>query len=160
MVRAAATQCGSEKMAFIGDALAELPRPTATDRASVRRRHRDKAVLRQWLETVLADDAGCTRALDEVVAELNADRRRLHDLLEAQSYRLAWWRSAGRDLGYRRFFDINTLIGLRMEDPQVFDDTHALVLEWVRAGLLDGLRIAGTWGTASGGMARRRHDRL
>jgi (1->4)-alpha-D-glucan 1-alpha-D-glucosylmutase len=62
-------------------------------------------------------------------------------LLEAQSYRLAWWRSAGRDLGYRRFFDINTLIGLRMEDAQVFEDTHRLVLQWVRDGILDGLRI-------------------
>ncbi len=141
LVRTAAIRCGSDRMAFIGDALAELPRPTATDRVSVRRRHRDKAVLRQWLEGLLAGDNACARALDEVVTELNADRAQLHDILEAQSYRLAWWRSAGRDLGYRRFFDINTLIGLRMEDPQVFDDTHALVLEWVRAGILDGLRI-------------------
>ena len=141
LIRSAASRCASDTMAFIGDALAELPRPTATDRASVRRRHRDKAVLRRWLERLLTEEPACARALDEVVTELNADRAQLHDILEAQSYRLAWWRSAGRDLGYRRFFDINTLIGLRMEDPQVFDDTHALVLDWVRAGVLDGLRV-------------------
>lgn len=141
LIRTAAARCTSEPMAFIGDALAELPRPTATDGASVRRRHRDKAVLHQWLERLLADEPACATALDAAVADLNADRTQLHDILEAQSYRLAWWRSAGRDLGYRRFFDINTLIGLRVEDPQVFDDTHARVLEWVRAGVLDGLRV-------------------
>jgi (1->4)-alpha-D-glucan 1-alpha-D-glucosylmutase len=65
----------------------------------------------------------------------------LHDLLEAQNYRLAWWRSTGRDLGYRRFFDINTLIGLRVEDPQVFEDTHARIVAWVREGAIDGLRV-------------------
>jgi (1->4)-alpha-D-glucan 1-alpha-D-glucosylmutase len=48
---------------------------------------------------------------------------------------------AGRDVGYRRFFDINTLVGLRMEDAQVFSDTHELVLQWLAAGELDGLRI-------------------
>ncbi|HEV7887539.1 MAG TPA: malto-oligosyltrehalose synthase, partial [Acidimicrobiales bacterium] len=54
---------------------------------------------------------------------------------------LAFWRTAEQELDYRRFFDINTLIALRMEDPQVFDDTHSLVLEWVGDGVLDGLRI-------------------
>ena len=58
-------------------------------------------------------------AVDAAVRGRERGRGRLHDLLEAQNYRLAWWRSAGRDLGYRRFFDINTLIGLRVEDPQV-----------------------------------------
>ena len=74
-------------------------------------------------------------------ADVNADADALHDLLEAQNYRLAWWRSTGRDLGYRRFFDINTLIGLRVEDPQVFEDTHARIVAWVREGAIDGLRV-------------------
>jgi (1->4)-alpha-D-glucan 1-alpha-D-glucosylmutase len=141
LIREAANWCGSDALAFVGDALAELPRPTATDRASVRRRHRDRAVLRRWLERVLNEDSACASALDQVVGDLNAHPDRLHELLEAQSYRLAWWRSASRDLGYRRFFDINTLIGLRMEDPQVFEDTHRLILDWARRGVLDGLRV-------------------
>ena len=81
------------------------------------------------------------RAIDQTIADMNADPDALHALLDLQNYRLAWWRSADRDLGYRRFFDIDTLIGLRMEDEQVFQDTHSRVLEWVREGVIDGLRI-------------------
>ena len=80
-------------------------------------------------------------AVDTVIAELNANYDALHMLLERQNYRLAFWRAAARDLGYRRFFDINTLVGLRMEDEQVFSDTHALVLRWLGEGVLDGVRI-------------------
>src|SRR5690606_2566797 len=61
--------------------------------------------------------------------------------LDRQNYRLAFWRAAGRDLGYRRFFDINDLVGLRMEDERVFAETHALILAWLRSGELDGVRI-------------------
>ena len=55
--------------------------------------------------------------------------RALDELLERQNYRLAFWRTAARDLDYRRFFDVNTLVGLRIEDERVFADTHALVLD-------------------------------
>ncbi len=71
----------------------------------------------------------------------NRDPDALDQLLERQNYRLSFWRTAARDLGYRRFFDINTLVGLRMERERVFEDTHRLVLDWVRAGVLDGLRV-------------------
>ena len=141
LVAAAAKRCESVALAFIADSLAALPRATATDRTSVTRRHRDKAVLRGLLERALAEDAAVAPSLDGVVDELNRHPDGLHHLLEQQSYRLAWWRSAGRDLGYRRFFDINTLIGLRVEEPRVFDDTHRLVLEWLEAGKLDGVRV-------------------
>ena len=53
------------------------------------------------------------------------------ELLERQNYRLAFWRAAREDLGYRRFFDVTTLAGLRIEDERVFGDTHELVLGWV-----------------------------
>ncbi|HEY8429189.1 MAG TPA: malto-oligosyltrehalose synthase, partial [Sandaracinaceae bacterium] len=137
----AARLAGSDALAFLADAFGELPRPTATDRASVRRRHRDKEILRELLGRLLAEDGEAARAVDRAMAEINADPEALHALLEMQMYRLAWWRAAGRDLGYRRFFDINTLIGLRMEDEQVFADTHRLVLQWIGQGILDGLRI-------------------
>jgi (1->4)-alpha-D-glucan 1-alpha-D-glucosylmutase len=137
----AARQAGSDSLAFVADAFNELPRATATDRASVRRRHRDKAVLREHLRRLLDEDPFVASAIDQTVAEMNADPEKLHALLDQQNYRLAWWRSADRDLGYRRFFDIDTLIGLRMEDEQVFQDTHGRVLGWVREGVIDGLRI-------------------
>ena len=58
--------------------------------------------------------------------------------------RTSGWRSgraSEQDLGYRRFFDVNTLVGLRVEDPTVFGDTHALILKWLREGVLDGIRV-------------------
>jgi (1->4)-alpha-D-glucan 1-alpha-D-glucosylmutase len=68
-------------------------------------------------------------------------RERLRELLEAQPYALASWRRADKEISYRRFFDINDLIGLRQEDRTVFEATHARILEWVSAGEVDGLRI-------------------
>ncbi|MFD0024060.1 malto-oligosyltrehalose synthase [Streptomyces sp. NPDC058382] len=65
----------------------------------------------------------------------------LPDLLDAQHYRLGWWRLARTELNYRRFFTISELIGLRVEDPEVFAATHAKILELVRDGTVDGLRI-------------------
>ena len=62
-------------------------------------------------------------------------------LLDAQHYRLTWWRDAATDLNWRRFFDIATLIGLRVEEPAVFDATHELILALVADGLVDGLRV-------------------
>ncbi|MFK3690811.1 malto-oligosyltrehalose synthase [Agrobacterium tumefaciens] len=62
----------------------------------------------------------------------------LHDL---QPYQLTSWRTARRDLSYRRFFEITGLVGVRVEDAVVFDDTHELTLELVRCGAVDGLRI-------------------
>ena len=63
------------------------------------------------------------------------------DTLNRQHYLLAHWRDASTGLNYRRFFDVTTLAGLRVEDPEVFDATHELVLGWVADGTLDGLRI-------------------
>jgi len=62
-------------------------------------------------------------------------------LLESQHYRLAYWRDAAAELNYRRFFDINTLIGVRMEDPAVFDAGHAVITRLMSEGLVDGLRV-------------------
>ncbi|MDP3712757.1 MAG: malto-oligosyltrehalose synthase [Mycobacteriales bacterium] len=61
--------------------------------------------------------------------------------LQAQHYRLAHWRDAADSLDYRRFFDVTTLAGLRVEVPEVFDATHALVLQQLRDGVVDGLRV-------------------
>ncbi|MEU8761761.1 malto-oligosyltrehalose synthase [Streptomyces sp. NPDC048659] len=65
----------------------------------------------------------------------------LGELLDAQWYRLGWWRLARTELNYRRFFTIADLIGVRVEDPEVFAATHAKVLELVADGVVEGLRI-------------------
>ena len=65
----------------------------------------------------------------------------LADLLAAQYYRLADWRLAATELNWRRFFDISTLIAVRVEDPEVFEATHAVILGLVAEGLIDGLRV-------------------
>jgi (1->4)-alpha-D-glucan 1-alpha-D-glucosylmutase len=137
----AAVRARSDDLAFIADGYGRLPPSTAVDRSSVERRHRDKEVLRRQLARLIAEDPAIGRAIDEAVESINARPEVLDELLSRQNYRLAYWRTAGRDLGYRRFFDVSTLIGLRMEDEAVFADTHALVLGWVEAGVLDGLRI-------------------
>ncbi|MEQ8965811.1 MAG: malto-oligosyltrehalose synthase, partial [Azospirillaceae bacterium] len=66
---------------------------------------------------------------------------RLHRLLERQAYRLAFWRLASQEINYRRFFDINDLAGLRMEVPALFDASHALVLDLVGEGRIQGIRL-------------------
>lgn len=66
---------------------------------------------------------------------------RLHRLLEQQDYRLASWRTAGDDINWRRFFDINELGGLKVERSQVFEATHGKIFELISEGLVDGLRI-------------------
>ena len=62
-------------------------------------------------------------------------------ILARQHYRLCHWRVGTEELNYRRFFDITTLAALRVEDPTVYEQTHALVRQYVRAGAVDGLRI-------------------
>ena len=74
-------------------------------------------------------------------AATSADADALHDVLEAQHYRLARWTAAGADLNYRRFFAINDLAALRIDRDEVFDAVHGFVLELVHAGAIHGLRI-------------------
>ena len=65
----------------------------------------------------------------------------MDELLENQNFRIAFWKTAERELGHRRFFDVNTLVGLRTEEQHVFDDTHRLLIGWLDRGVIDGLRI-------------------
>jgi (1->4)-alpha-D-glucan 1-alpha-D-glucosylmutase len=141
ILSAAAQRCGSDHLAFLGDSFGRLPLPTATDTESTRRRHRDKDVLQTLLARLIREQPEVGPAIDAVIAEINAQPDSLHATLERQNFRLAYWRAASRDLGYRRFFDINTLVGLRMEDRNVFADTHFLVLRWLADATLDGVRI-------------------
>jgi (1->4)-alpha-D-glucan 1-alpha-D-glucosylmutase len=141
LIATAAQRCDSNHLAFIADALGQLPPSTATDWDAVRKRHRHKEVLREQLMSLYEEQPKVAAALDQVVAEVNSNPDQLDALLERQNYRLAFWRTAGRESGYRRFFDINTLAGLQSEDEQVFAQTHALILDWLKREVLDGVRV-------------------
>src|SRR5690606_29597360 len=78
---------------------------------------------------------------DAALAALSADPDALDEVLGRQHYRLAHWRTADEELDYRRFFNIDTLVGLRAEDDQVFADVHRTVLDLVANGAVDDLRI-------------------
>ncbi|CAL9386804.1 Maltooligosyl trehalose synthase [Streptomyces sp. enrichment culture] len=83
----------------------------------------------------------------------------LPELLDAQWYRLAWWRLARTELNYRRFFSISELIGVRVEDPEVFEATHAKILALLHEGVVDGLRVDHPDGLADpDGYLRRLHE--
>lgn len=137
----AAAQSGSDYLAFLADTLSRLPDPTTKDRAALAERHRDKEVIRGLLDRLFQEVPFIAEAVEAALSNLNKDVNALDEFLERQNYRVAYWRTAEQELGYRRFFDVNTLIGLRMEHAQVFADTHALILNWLREGVLDGIRI-------------------
>ncbi len=137
----AASRIEHAELAFLASALDYLPLPKADDRVNTRRRHHDKEVIRNRLSILLEDAPQVKRAVDAEVDLINSDHDRLDELLEKQNYRLAYWRIARSDLGYRRFFDINDLIAIRVEDEDVFTDTHGLVLSWIREGKVDGIRV-------------------
>jgi (1->4)-alpha-D-glucan 1-alpha-D-glucosylmutase len=137
----AAGEHGPAELAFLADALRELPPAAATDRASTARRHRDHRILATQLDRLLTDDPDARTRVDAAVRAMNQDVDRLDAFMSGQNYRLASWTLATEEIGYRRFFHINELVALRAEDPVVFTDTHARVLEGVDAGIVDGLRV-------------------
>ncbi len=126
--------------------LRRLPLNSTTDPDLVARRQREIPVLAQRLAKLAARPA-VRAVIAEALQRVNgrpqdpASFDRLHALLEAQVYRLAFWRVSGEEINYRRFFDINDLIGLRMEDPRVFAETHRLIRRLLAKGLVSGLRI-------------------
>lgn len=128
-------------------ALAHLAAPTETDETKIRERPRDKDVLQRRLRELVNSTPLALEAISQALAEINGkqgDPRsfdRLESLLEAEPYRLSYWRVAANEINYRRFFDINDLAAIRIEDPDVFSEVHSLVFEHVRLGQIAGLRI-------------------
>ena len=137
----AAELAHDDTLGFIADSLARLPAPESTDPNLVQERHRDKAVIYGLLRRLCNEQPKTGAANATTVDILNEDHDALDDVLNQQNYRLAYWRTADQELGYRRFFDVNTLIGLRMERSHVFEATHCRILEWLQNGTLDGVRV-------------------
>ena len=137
----AAEMTPSDTLNFLAVSFARLPAPGSTERSVQLARHRDKQVLLGLLERLCAEEESVCRSIDEAISELNGNIDALDEILNAQNFRLAFWRTSDQELGYRRFFDVNSLIGLRMEREYVFEETHELILYWLDQGVLDGVRI-------------------
>src|SRR5213082_3126874 len=128
-------------------ALEYLPRRTETDPERIKERAREKEIIKRRLERRCAEAPQVQRAIEKALAEINGNPghphsfNKLDELLNAQSYRLAFWRVAAEEINYRRFFDVNDLAAIRMELPEVFDAAHQLVVDLVRTGAVTALRV-------------------
>jgi (1->4)-alpha-D-glucan 1-alpha-D-glucosylmutase len=131
----------SPTLDFLADSLSRLPFPDANDAEGIESRHRDKEVVFGLLHRFCEEHPNASSAIDQAIAELNGDHDALDELLNMQHYRLAYWRTADQELGYRRFFDVNTLVGLRVERPHVFNATHRRIFDWLDKGVIDGVRV-------------------
>jgi (1->4)-alpha-D-glucan 1-alpha-D-glucosylmutase len=128
-------------------AFGHLPGRSETADERVAERLRDKEIHKRRLAELVARSDRIAAAMDDVLADTNGvpddpgSFEALHALIEAQAYRLAYWRVASDDINYRRFFDINDLAALRMDSERVFEDTHRLIFRLIDEGSVHGLRI-------------------
>src|SRR5260370_27757510 len=97
--------------------------------------------LKETLWRIYEQEATFRDALDHAVVRLNASVDALDDLLDRQWYRLAYWRIASQKINYRRFFDVTDLVGVRVENPEVFEARNRRTLELIAEGKVTGLRI-------------------
>lgn len=128
-------------------ALESMPVYTASDPASIAVRRREKEIGRRRLAVLVEACPRIREHVEGAVRVFNGEPGRpesfdrLHDLLEAQAYRLAYWRTALHEINYRRFFDINSLAGVRVEDPEAFEATHRLLFRLMREEKVQSIRV-------------------
>jgi len=133
--------------ASLAAAFAHLPSRHETAPEKTAERNRDKELHKRRLAQLAREHPELAEAIERAVRALNgtpgqrASFDALDALLEAQAYRLAFWRVASDEINYRRFFDINDLAALRMENEAVFIATHRFALGLIADGKVDGLRI-------------------
>jgi len=128
-------------------AFSHLPARGQSDVQLNAERNRDKELHKQRLAGLCLAHPSLAAAVDAGLRVFNGTAGQphsfdaLHELLEAQAYRLAFWRVSSDEINYRRFFDINELAALRMENDAVFEATHRVAFELVAARKVDGVRI-------------------
>ncbi len=128
-------------------ALSELPNRSVRDGVRIRQRRRDQETLKRRLAELITGNKVFAEYVERCLEAFNGEpreaacRERRHQLLEALAFRLASWRVASHEINYRRFFDVNDLACLRMENTAVFDVTHRLITQLVAAGKVNGLRV-------------------
>jgi (1->4)-alpha-D-glucan 1-alpha-D-glucosylmutase len=140
-------QSDADELRSIITAADHLPPRGATDAESVSTRAREKEVVKRRLATLVERCPTLGESLATTLQTMNGTAgqprsfNQLDGLLGEQAYRLAHWRTASEEINYRRFFDVNQLAALRVEDPAVFAETHRFVFELVERGAATGLRI-------------------
>jgi (1->4)-alpha-D-glucan 1-alpha-D-glucosylmutase len=128
-------------------ALHNLPASHERNPDKMAERHREKEMTRERLLRLCDAAPAIREQIDEAIRVCNGTPgdphsfNCLHEMLEAQNYRLANWRTAADEINYRRFFDVNDLAGIHMEDPLVFDATHTVILKLIAEGSVTGLRL-------------------
>jgi (1->4)-alpha-D-glucan 1-alpha-D-glucosylmutase len=128
-------------------ALRNLPEHTDSTPSRMVERRREQQIVKRRLAHLAASEPVVACAIDESLVDLNGTPGEprsfdaLDRLLDVQAFRLAYWRVAADEINYRRFFDINTLVAIRMDRIEVFRHTHRLILDWVARGDATGLRI-------------------
>src|SRR5438132_590114 len=133
--------------AGLGHVLDPMPSRHEQDPARQEERRREKEVVKRRVAALCASSAAVREHLEENVRIFNGTQGKprsfdlLDKLLDAQAYRLAHWRVSSEEINYRRFFDINSLAAVRMEDPEVFEHAHRLPLRLLAEGKINGLRI-------------------
>jgi len=136
-----------QELLSIITALQHLPTTTEHDPEKIAERYREKEVVKKRLLLLCGQSVEILNFITENVAIFNGSKGEpasfdlLDQLLCRQVYRLSFWKVATEEINYRRFFDINALSAIRMEDPIVFRETHALVLRLIQEGKVTGLRI-------------------
>ncbi len=143
-------------------AIEHLPERNETDPERIRERMREKEVIKRRLAALLDNSAAIRAGLESSLKEINGVKGdphsfdRLEKLLEDQAYRLSFWHVAADEINYRRFFDINELAAIRVEDPAVFEAVHELTLRLIEKGIVTGLRIDHADGLLDPGLYLRR----
>ncbi len=138
---------GVHELQNLISSFANLPSREETDPELVRTRYRNKEVLKRLLARLCREIPEIAIFIAGNVVLLNGEQgcsesfNLLHQLLNMQAYRLAFWRVASDEINYRRFFDINELAGVRAENQRVFEETHLFVFDLIATGKVDGLRI-------------------
>ncbi|HEX8096403.1 MAG TPA: malto-oligosyltrehalose synthase, partial [Pyrinomonadaceae bacterium] len=128
-------------------ALGHLPPRTETESARIRERRREKEVVKRRLASLVKESAEARHAVYEALTEVNGRKGQpqsfdlLERLMNEQAYRLSFWRVAADEINYRRFFDINELAAVRVEERPVFTAVHEIVLRLIKQGLVTGLRV-------------------
>jgi (1->4)-alpha-D-glucan 1-alpha-D-glucosylmutase len=123
--------------------------PTHTERVpeKITERYREKELIKMRLQTLSKESSEIKDFIDENVHIFNGVKGKprsfdhLDNLLNKQVYRLSYWRVATEEINYRRFFDINDLASVRMEDPKVFKETHKFIFRLIKEGKVTGLRV-------------------
>ncbi|MGE5816646.1 MAG: malto-oligosyltrehalose synthase [Deltaproteobacteria bacterium] len=128
-------------------AIGHLPPRTETDPEKLEERRREKEVIKRRVAALYQESDDVRNTVDSAVRQFNGQVGEpqsfdlLDQLIDAQPYRLAFWRVAGDEINYRRFFDINELAAIRTETPEVFQATHQLILRLIAEGKVTGLRV-------------------